>query len=91
MAHQVSDATVFETVMELLTDAGFEGFAEAFRLLINQAMRIERSDALAARPYQRTAARKGHANGYKPKTVATRMGAITLDVWLAPRNLIQLL
>jgi transposase-like protein len=80
MAHQVSDATVFETVMELLTDAGFDGFAEAFRLLVNQAMRIERSDALAARPYQRTEARKGHANGYKPKTLATRMGAIPLQI-----------
>lgn len=80
MAHPVSDATVFETVMELLTDAGFDGFAEAFRLLVNQAMRIERSDALAARPYQRTDARKGHANGYKPKTLATRMGAIPLQI-----------
>jgi len=80
MAHHVSDATVFETVMELLTDAGFDGFAEAFRLLVNQAMRIERSDALAARPYQRTDARKGHANGYKPKTVATRIGPIPLEV-----------
>jgi transposase-like protein len=79
MAHQ-SDATVFNTVMELLTDAGFDGFAEAFRLLVNQAMRIERADALAARPYQRTDARKGHANGYKPKTVATRMGQIELQV-----------
>ena len=47
MTHQLSDATVFETVMELLTDAGFDGFAEVFRLLVNQAMRIERSEALA--------------------------------------------
>lgn len=80
MAHQVSDPTVFETVMELLTNAGFDAFAEAFRLLVNQAMRIERADALAALPYQRTDDRKGYANGYKPKTVATRMGPIPLQV-----------
>lgn len=80
MAHQVSDAAVFETVMELLTDAGFDGFAESFRLLVNQAMRIERSDALGAKPYQRTDDRKGYANGYKPKTLATRMGPISLQV-----------
>lgn len=62
MPHQVSDATVFETVMELLTDAGFDRFAESFRLLVNQAMRIERSDALGAKPYQRTDDRKGYTN-----------------------------
>jgi hypothetical protein len=34
MTHQ-EDVTVFETAMELLTQAGFDGFAEAFRSLMN--------------------------------------------------------
>ena len=79
MAHQ-QDSTVFETVMQLLTDAGFDGFAQAFQILVNEAMKAERADALQARPYERTDARRGYANGFKPKTVATRLGKIPLLV-----------
>jgi transposase-like protein len=79
MAHH-PDSTVFETVMQLLTDAGFEGFAQAFQILVNEAMKAERADALQAQPYQRTDARRGYANGFKPRTVATRLGKIPLLV-----------
>jgi transposase-like protein len=79
MAHH-PDSTVFETVMQLLTDAGFDGFAQAFQILVNEAMKAERADALQAQPYQRTDARRGYANGFKPKTVATRLGKIPLLV-----------
>jgi transposase-like protein len=79
MAHQ-QDSTVFETVMQLLIDAGFDGFAQAFQILVNEAMKAERADALQARPYERTDARRGYANGFKPKTVATRLGKIPLLV-----------
>jgi transposase-like protein len=54
--------------------------AEAIRLLLNEAMRIERSQVLEAEPYERTGARRGYANGYKPKTVETRVGPITFQV-----------
>jgi len=79
MAHQ-QDSTVFETVMQLLSDAGFDGFAQAFQILVNEAMKAERADVLQARPYERTGARRGYANGFKPKTVATRLGKIPLLV-----------
>jgi len=79
MAHQ-QDSTVFETVMQLLTDAGFDGFAQVFQILVNEAMKAERADALQARPYERTGDRRGYANGFKPKTVATRLGKIPLLV-----------
>ena len=35
---------------------------------------------MRADEYERTEERKGHANGYKPKTVRTRMGEITFAV-----------
>lgn len=79
MTHQ-EDGTVFETVMELLTQAGFNGFTEAFRILMNEAMKVERSTALGAQPYQRSEERKGYANGFKPKTLTTRMGPIPLSI-----------
>jgi len=68
------------TVLQLFTRDGLEGFAEGIRLLVNEAMRLERSHSLHAQPYERTDARQGHANGFKPKTVATRMGPVTFDI-----------
>ena len=56
------------------------GLAEGIRLLVNEAMRQERSQALQAQPYERTKARQGHANGFKPKTLATRVGPIQFRV-----------
>ena len=71
---------LFENVMELLIANGFDGFADALRILLNEAMRIERSLSLGAGHYQRTPNRQGYANGYKPKTVDTRAGKIELSV-----------
>jgi transposase-like protein len=50
------------------------------RVLLNSIMQAERSKYLQAGEYERSADRKGHANGYKPKTVRTRMGEITFAV-----------
>ncbi len=50
------------------------------RILVNQAMVEERTHYLHAGEYQRTQERIGYANGYKPKTVKTRVGEITFSV-----------
>ena len=68
------------SVMETLAEHGLDGMGDAIRILLNEAMKIERSQALGAGPYQRSEERKGHANGFKPKTVATRLGKLTFDV-----------
>lgn len=57
-----------------------EALPELIRILINEAMRLEREQHLGARPYERSPDRKGYANGYKPKTVKTRVGEIQFDV-----------
>ncbi len=44
------------------------------------AMQAERQKYLKTGPYERSPERAGHANGYKPKTVRTRLGEITFDV-----------
>ena len=51
-------------VLELLAEQGFEGLAEAMQTLLNEAMKLERSQVLGARPYERTARRQGYANGF---------------------------
>lgn len=52
----------------------------ALRILINEAMAIERSHALQAQPYERTEQRLGHANGFKDKDFHTRIGTLKLDI-----------
>lgn len=67
-------------LLDLLIEQGFEGLARALEALLNEAMIIERAQTLKARPYQRTPARRGQANGFKPKTVRTRVGELELAV-----------
>ena len=45
MTHQ-SNPELLNTVLQLLTEDGSGGFAESIRLLVNEAMRQERSQAL---------------------------------------------
>ena len=79
MAHR-QHGNAFNDAMELLIENGFDGMADVLTILLNEAMKIEREDALSAGAYQRTPDHKGYANGFKPKTVDTRMGRITVDV-----------
>lgn len=79
MTHQ-TQTTDLHTLLELLVENGFDGMAEAVTILLNEAMKLERSEVLGAAPYERSEQRAGYANGYKPKTVATRFGKITLNV-----------
>jgi transposase-like protein len=67
-------------VVQLLAENGFDGMAQAIQLLLNECMKIERQQALGVGPYERNEARHGQANGFKPKTVKTRIGPIELAV-----------
>ncbi len=62
MAHQ-GDSNVIEAVVQLLSENGFANMAEAMRIVLNEAMRVERSQVLQAQPYERTDRRRGYANG----------------------------
>ena len=79
MTHSPED-TVIRAAMESLIENGLDGMGEALRLLMNEAMKIERSEFLQAAPYQRSEERVGYANGFKDKTVETRVGKIGLQV-----------
>ena len=79
MSHQ-EHPTAFDQVVQLLADYGFDGMAQAMQMLMNEAMKIERNEVLNAAPYERCSDRRGYANGYKPKTVNTRIGSLELSV-----------
>ena len=79
MAHR-NNGNKLDAVMEMLIENGFESFADVLRILLNEAMKIERDHALGAGLYGRTETRRGYANGYKPKAVDTRIGKLMVDV-----------
>jgi transposase-like protein len=79
MTRQI-ESTELDAVVQLLAEHGFDGMAQAIETLMNEAMKLQRSEALGALPYQRTADRRGHANGFKPKTVNSRLGKLELQV-----------
>ena len=69
-----------EAAYAVWLEHGLDGAGEALRILVNEAAKIERSEFLGAHPYERTASRRDDANGFKPKTVLTRLGEVTLEV-----------
>jgi transposase-like protein len=79
MTHQ-NDSELLNSILQQLNDDGLEGLLGGFRILLNEAMLRQRSEALGAQPYERTDSRLGYANGFKPKSVNTRMGSLDLDV-----------
>jgi putative transposase len=66
--------------LEQLTTSGLEALPTLFQVLLNAAMQIERQKHLGAAPHERTDQRTGHANGFKDKTLSTRLGQITVAV-----------
>jgi transposase-like protein len=66
--------------MEQIAAEGLELLPDLIRILINEAMRLEREQHLGVGPYERSPERKGQANGNKPKTVRTRVGEIKFQV-----------
>src|SRR5882672_9204254 len=74
------DFNAGEAALQMIFEHGIDGLPEAFRILLNEAMVIERSQALGAAPFERTEERTGYANGFKDKTVKTRFGKIVFDV-----------
>jgi len=79
MTHVKDDSAIW-SALEQIIENGLEGLDTAVSILINEAMRVERSRALEAEPWQRTEARKGYANGYKPKSVQSRIGELALQI-----------
>ena len=69
-----------DNIVKLLISQGTDAILPVFRTLMNEAMKVERNQALGASPYERNSERKGYANGYKDKTINTGIGKITLDI-----------
>jgi hypothetical protein len=60
MTHE-DQSTRLEELLQLLSENGFDGMAEAIETLMSEAMKLERADALGAMPYR--AEERQAANG----------------------------
>jgi len=72
--------TVNGDVLEGISKSGLDYIPELLRIIINAAMREDRQKHLGVNPYERDEERQGYANGYKDKTVKTRMGDIQFAI-----------
>ena len=72
---------LIEELVELINEhGGIDSFSQAMSVLMDNAMTLERTQVLEAEPYERTETRRGYANGFKPKTLHTRLGEVPLRV-----------
>lgn len=78
--NNTEEGNAIEEVMEIIIEQGFGGMDQAMTILINEAMKVERSGVLQANAYERTPNRLGHSNGYKQKNVKSRLGNLRLQV-----------
>jgi putative transposase len=79
MTHR-EENTAIGQMLEVVIENGIEGLETAISILLNEAMKVERSRVLGAEPWQRTEGRQGYANGYKPRSLNTRVGKLSLRV-----------
>jgi putative transposase len=79
ISDQLKDNLVDQIVQELI-GRGSDGLKPVVELLLNAAMKVEREQFLGASSHERTEERKGYANGYKPKSLQTRLGAVDLSI-----------
>lgn len=78
-----SDISYFNekrTILEHLISDGAKNLAPTIEMLLNEAMKFEREAALNAAPYERSAERKGYANGFKEREYSSRLGALRIQI-----------
>ena len=74
--HRRVDAQLVQGV--LLDDPGF--LKEIVERVVQAILEAEMAAHVGAERYERVAGRTGHRNGYKPRTLATRVGTLELRV-----------
>jgi putative transposase len=67
-------------LLKQVAEHALDYLPELIRIVINTAMQAERQKYLGISPYVRSNERQGHSNGYKPKTIYTRIAPITFDI-----------
>ena len=72
-----------ELAQEILLDAP-AFLREIVERVMQELLETEMTEHIGAAPYERTENRNGHRNGYKPRTLRTRVGTLNLLVPAGP-------
>ena len=80
MTERSQDNLADDAIKTLLQLGLGQGLPRIAEMLLNAAMCFERSNHLNADPYERSQARTGHANGFKPRSLQTAIGELNLAV-----------
>ena len=75
-----NDCTLPKELLEQIAEQGLDYLPELIRVVVNTAMQAERQQYLGVSPYERSEGRRDQANGFKPKTVRTRVGEIEFAI-----------
>lgn len=76
----LENCTINEKIYEFILEKGLDGLVPAVQLLLNEAMKLERSKYLGGLPYERFTEREDYANGYKDKKLQLKLGEVNLKV-----------
>jgi len=74
------DCTLSSALLEQIASQGLDALPDLMRTIINAAMEAERQQHLGVGRYERSPERRGYANGFKSKTMTTRVGEVTFAV-----------
>jgi len=76
-----NQTTQHDPLINLLFDGGLQkSLPKIAEILMNAAMLLEREKHIGATPHQRGVDRNGYANGFKPRTFQTGIGALELSL-----------
>jgi putative transposase len=75
---QLDNAVIGQLLQEVF--ANRDGLKRLLEQLVNSAMQTEVVDHVKADLHERSQERRGRRNGYKPRTLKTRVGELELDV-----------
>ena len=70
------DFSLSQEVLEEIATLGLDYLPELIRLVLNTAMKAERQQYLGVAPYERSVERCDQGNGFKSKTLHTRLGEV---------------
>jgi len=79
MTHQI-ESSIIEELLKVLNLREPNGLRKTLQVLLNATMKAEQEQVLKADHYERSDEREAYRNGYKDKTVSTRLGKITVQV-----------
>lgn len=74
------DSTLPDSILETLLENGLSGLPEVLSTILNIAMQAERQSYLGLQPYERSSERQDYANGFKDKTVLSRVGQLKVAI-----------